>query len=125
MLLDMAILVGVWHCAKYNNVKSQWWCQHIGVRWWCLPTTRHLVYPAAHPPALRVAREQAVLELPTVTRSGLGVRRWAGRRGQQPWSEFVDGEAFLEALLLVVLCARVSISIVHHVFTVWSKQITI
>ncbi|CAM9258655.1 unnamed protein product [Ectocarpus sp. 4 AP-2014] len=52
------------------------------------------------------AEQQAVLELPTVTPSGPGVRRWAGRRGQQPWSEFVDGEAFLEALLLVVLCAR-------------------
>ncbi|CAM9177663.1 unnamed protein product, partial [Ectocarpus fasciculatus] len=52
------------------------------------------------------AAEQAVLELPTVTPSGPGDRRWAGRRGQQPWSEFVDGEAFLEALLLVVLCAR-------------------
>ncbi|CAM9653059.1 unnamed protein product [Ectocarpus sp. 12 AP-2014] len=50
--------------------------------------------------------QQAVLELPTVTPSGPGVRRWAGRRGQQQWSEFVDGEAFLEALLLVVLCAR-------------------
>ncbi|CAM9261120.1 unnamed protein product, partial [Ectocarpus sp. 8 AP-2014] len=52
------------------------------------------------------AEQQAVLELPTVTPSGPGVRRWAGRRGQQPWSEFVDGEAFLEALLLVMLCAR-------------------
>lgn len=38
---------------------------------------------------------------------GHGRRRWAGRRGQQPWSEYVDGEEFLEALLLVVLQARV------------------
>eukprot|EP00903_Cladosiphon_okamuranus_P010537 g9967.t1 len=50
------------------------------------------------------AVEQAVLGLPTVVRGNGG--RWTGQRGQQPWSECVDGEEFLETLLLVVLRAR-------------------
>lgn len=45
------------------------------------------------------------MELPTVRRSG----RWGGGRGLEAWSEGVDGEEFLEALLLVVLKARVSV----------------
>lgn len=56
----------------------------------------------------RALRLQAILELPTVVRGHGG--RWPGQRGQQPWSEFVDGEEFLETLLLVVLRARVSTS---------------
>lgn len=48
---------------------------------------------------------QAILELPTVVRGHGGL--WAGQRGQQSWSESVDGEEFLESLLLVVLRARV------------------
>lgn len=56
----------------------------------------------AYPPA------QAILELPTVaSEPGLGGSRRTGQRWRQPWSESVDGEAFLEALLLVALSARV------------------
>eukprot|EP00752_Nemacystus_decipiens_P008616 g7695.t1 len=50
------------------------------------------------------AAEQAILQLPTIVRGHGG--RWAGQRGQQPWSEYIDGEEFLETLLLVVLRAR-------------------
>ncbi|CAM9225060.1 unnamed protein product [Scytosiphon promiscuus] len=51
--------------------------------------------------------EQAILELPTVgSEPGLGENRRTGQRWRQPWSESVDGEVFLEALLLVVLSAR-------------------
>lgn len=53
-----------------------------------------------------IARDtQAILDLPTVERGSRG--RWAGLRRQQPWSESVDGEEFVESLLLVVLRARV------------------
>ncbi|CAM9189565.1 unnamed protein product, partial [Hapterophycus canaliculatus] len=53
------------------------------------------------------AAEQAILELPTVVgEPGLGGNRWTGQRWQQPWSESVDAEAFLEVLLHVVLWAR-------------------
>lgn len=48
---------------------------------------------------------QAILDLPRVEGGSRG--RFAGLRRQQPWSESVDGEEFVESLLLVVLRARV------------------
>lgn len=45
-----------------------------------------------------------ILDLPAVRTPVKGDRRC----GLEPWSEFVDGEEFLEALLVLVLRARVS-----------------
>ena len=52
-----------------------------------------------------VCGTQAILDLPTVGCGG--VRGLVGRHGLEPWSESIDGEDFLEILLLLVIRSKV------------------